>query len=232
MIDKKQANHFNEISHRYNEDFLVDPPKHTKTEIGNIITEIEKRKIDSVIDFGCGNGRLSIPLLMQGIHVTAVDVSNNSLKALSNKVSQINSIKNLLKTSQVLPDVLSKAIVGCDILHHVDLDVYLSKIRNTLAPKGAIIFSEPNILNIAWSLLITFTIDWRIEWRIIYCNYFTLLKKLRDNKYKNIKIKGVGLIPPALFNTSSTLQKINYVLGDMFFLKLFAYRFLIIAEKG
>lgn len=233
MIDRKQTDHFKIKKNRYDENLLFHPLKHTQEETNRFITELTGRDINKVVEFGSGNGRLTIPLLQNKIQVTAVDISSESLKALSVVVSRMKIPKDLLSTSQTLPDSKSEAIVGCDILHHVDLDIYLREMnRKLIKPKGIIIFSEPNILNIFWPLFITIFIDWRVEGKIVHCNYFTLLKKLKAHNFTNIKISGFGLFPLPLFNVISFFQKINYFLGNLPVLKLFAYRLIIVAEAG
>lgn len=229
MSDKNQEWHFKSKKNRYQEQLLFHPPKHTQEETNLIITRLKRMKIRKVVEFGSGNGRLTIPLLQNHIQVLAVDISRESLIHLKMVASQVGVQKEVLQTSLLIPQAKTDAFVGCDILHHVNLDAYLKEMRSKLNKPGIIIFSEPNILNIAWTLLITFYIDWRIEWRIIYCNYFTLLKKLRQNNYKNINIKGVGILPTPLFNSFPTLQKLNYFLGNLPVLKLFAYRYNIFA---
>jgi hypothetical protein len=140
--------------------------------------------------------------------------------------------KGMFTTTHEIPSGRYHAIVGSDILHHVDLDHYLDDMNKKLKKGGVIIFSEPNIFNIAWIVLITLVLDWRIEWRIIHCNYISLRRKLNQNKYRNITIQGFGLFPPPLLNKTPFLQKVNYFLGDIFLLKFFAYRYIIQAEKG
>lgn len=229
MIDNKQKDHFKSEKNRYAKNRILYPPKHTQEEVFQILDELHRRNIQKVVEFGSGNGRLTIPLLRRDIHVVAVDVSTESLASLRQTTTDLTMNKKMLVTSQTLPQEKTDAIVGCDILHHVDIHYYFKEMKNRLNDKGIIIFSEPNILNIAWPLLITFTIDWRIEWRIIFCNYFTLMIQLRKIGFKNIHIKGHGLFPPPLFNSFPHLQKVNYVLGNLPILKLFAYRFIIIA---
>ncbi len=233
MIDKKQTEHFKAKKNRYDEQLLFTPPKHTQEETNSIIRELKSRNINSVVEFGSGNGRLTFPLLQNGIQVTAVDISKESLAALSNNASKMNIKKDLLFTSLTIPNSKWEAIVGCDILHHVELDTYLREMnRKLIKPKGVLIFSEPNILNISWSLFITFFIDWRVEWGILYCNYFTLRKKLMHYHFRNIRLSGFGLFPLPLFNTIPIFQKINYFLGNLPILKLFAYRLIIVAEAS
>lgn len=233
MIDRKQTEHFKAKKNRYDEQLLFAPPKHTQEETNSIIRELKSRNINSVVEFGSGNGRLTLPLLQSGIRVTAVDISKESLETLSNSASKMNIKKGLLFTSLTIPNSRWEAIVGCDILHHVELNTYLREMNQKLIKsKGVIIFSEPNILNLSWSLFITFFIDWRVEWRILYCNYFTLRKKLERYHFKNIRISGFGLFPLPLFNTMPFLQDINYFLGNVPVLKLFAYRLIIVAEAN
>jgi SAM-dependent methyltransferase len=231
MIDSKQVEHFKMEKNRYEENLLFRPPLHTQEEVNHIIRELKQRNINKVVEFGSGNGRLTIPLLQNNIKVVAVDISTDSLHALSAIALRMNIKEDMLTTTYEIPSKLNHAVVGCDILHHIDLEKYLNDIHQKLQKKGIIIFSEPNILNTAWIFLITFAIDWKIEWRIIFCNYFNILRTLKKNKYKNIKIQGFGLIPPPLLNSFPTLQRINYFLGDIPILKLFAYRYLIFAEK-
>lgn len=232
MIDKKQTEHFKVENNRYDEHLLFNPPKHTQEEVKTIINELKERHIDNVVEFGSGNGRLTIPLLQSNIQVTAVDISKESLRVLKTTASKIKLKKNNLSTSQTIPSGKNEAIVGCDILHHVSLDYLKEMTQKLTKPKGIIIFSEPNILNIFWPVFITFFIDWRIEWRILYCNYFTLEHTLKKYDFKNIRISGFGLFPLPLFNSVPLVQKINYYFGNLPILKVFAYRLIVFAEVG
>jgi len=44
-----------------------------------------------VVDFGCGNGRLSIPLVGMGYDVLAVDASQNMLDALKRRATEVGA---------------------------------------------------------------------------------------------------------------------------------------------
>jgi len=225
MSNTSQSIHFDETKNRYKEKLLFNPPKHTQEELHFILRILKKRAVTSVVDFGSGNGRLTFPLLMSGIVVTAVDISKKSLQILATLAKKKRLRK--LSISEYIPSRKTDAFVGCDILHHVDVDIYFKMMHGRLNERGTLLFSEPNILNIAWVFFITFFLDWRIEWRIIFCNYFSLQKKLQENKFNSIQIHGIGLLPPPLFNKIPVLQRINYVLGDLPILKLFAYRYII-----
>ncbi|MEK9179035.1 MAG: class I SAM-dependent methyltransferase [Patescibacteria group bacterium] len=230
MRDKKQAQHFKAQGNRYGENLLLNPPLHVVYETQNIITELRRKGVRTVVDFGSGNGRLSIPLLQAGFTVHCVDISLPSLKRLLKIAKQMGCDKKLSIATR-LPQHTVDAVVGTDILHHVHIGEELKDIRTVLRKKGYVLFSEPNILNPAWLFFISFFLDWKVEWRIIFCNYFTLRKMFRENCFPRINIDGHGLLPPPFFNKLPLLQKINYYFGNFPLLKLFSYRYLISAFK-
>lgn len=229
MIDRKQTDHFKIKKNRYDENLLSSPPQHVIYETQELIKELKKENVCTVIDFGSGNGRLSIPLLQAGFTVYSVDISTTSLKRLTAVAKRMGCDKKL-KTSTHLPHKRVDAVVGADILHHIHIDEELKNIKKILKKKGHILFSEPNILNPAWVIFISLFLDWKVEKRVIFCNYFSLRKVLKHNFFSTIHIHGHGLVPPPFFNKVSLLQKINYRLGNFPFLKLFAYRHFISAS--
>ena len=59
MIDYSQKNHFEKKENRYKEQLLFSPYKHVIEEVKIIAGELKKRNCTHVVDFGCGNGRLT-----------------------------------------------------------------------------------------------------------------------------------------------------------------------------
>lgn len=215
---------------QYAEKEILNPALHVEKETSVIINVLRKKNKKEVVDFGSGTGRLTIPLLKDNIQTTAVDISRESLKKLMNLSKKIGK-SGLLKISEKLPDSKYDAIVGTDILHHVDLDEYFSLFGNKLKKGGLLVFSEPNIFNLSWFVFITLFLDWREEKRIIFCSSVNLKKKLKKYKFKNIKIICLGLLPTIFFNKFPFLAKINYWLGSLPIINLFAYRIILQAEK-
>jgi len=74
-------------------------------------------------------------------------------------------------------------------------------------------------------------LDWKQERGIIQINNFNLIKRLKLIGFKNIKIMGLFFLPPMIFNWSPLLRKINIFLGDLPLLKLFAFRYIIVAQR-
>ena len=228
MKDIQQV-HFQSKKHRYSEELLLNPPLHVQQETQLIINTLKSHKVRTVVDFGSGNGRLTIPLLQAGFAVTAVDISKESLDRLMVMAEKMNCAQRL-SCATYFPRGPFDAVVGTDILHHVDINRELHTMRKALQKSGVLIFSEPNILNISWTIFISLFLDWQVEKGIVFCNYFTLRKLLKTHNFRRIVISGHGLLPPPLFNKAPFLQKVNYFLGNPPILRLFAYRLLIFAS--
>lgn len=226
--DKKiQQKYFDERDNRYDESLILKPPYHTKLEIDSIIKKIDgKNSDDYIVDFGSGNGRLTISLLKKGFKVWAVDVSKKSLEELKKNVNKFRFYG--LKTSLTLPTAKkSRFIVGTDILHHVDLDSSLSDIYKSLKKGGKVVFSEPGAWNLAWYIYLPLVSNWRVEKGIVNCSYFNLKDKLEKYGFRQIKITGLGFFPRPFFNFFKPLCRLNDWLGNLPILKFFAYRFII-----
>lgn len=226
-----QQTFFNKSKHQYAPRHIVKPPIHTKQEIKAITDALKYiRKGTTIIDFGAGSGRVTIPLLQKKYAVLSVDVSEKSLKNLQKIAEELRLPKPTL--AKTLPKKnLFHAIVGADILHHVDLDEYLPQFHNTLMPKGVAVFSEPCAFNLAWYLFLPFASSWEVEKGMTQCHYVNLKKKFKKYGFSKVEVKGFGLLPTPLFMWSKKLCQINDALGNLPLFKLFSYRFIIIAEK-
>ena len=196
-------------------------------ELENVIGRIPIGTYE-VVDFGSGNGRLTVPLLKRGYKVTAIDVSEEShleLKELVKKLGYtVKTAGSLLKLKNI------KAVVGCDILHHVDMETALRNIHKTLNRGGTIIFSEPNALNPVWYLYFILKGIIKYEKNIVYMSRWNIYKTLKKNGFKNIEVDGLGLFPRSIFR-NKLICKINDRLGNLPFIKIFAYRYILRAQK-
>lgn len=229
--NQKQKNFFNAEKNQYSEKLILNPPYHTQLEIKSIISRVIKlNKNFPIIDFGSGTGRLTIPLLKSGFKIISVDISSESLNKLKRTVVVLKLKRN--EYAKDLSDMENiNAVVGADILHHVDISETLPKIYKSLKYGGKIIFSEPGAFNPSWYLFLPLTADWEVEKGVMNCSYFNLINKLKTFGFKKIKITGLGLFPRPFFNWCEPLCRFNDWLGNRPILKLFAYRFIIEAEK-
>lgn len=226
LIQKKA---FDIKKNRYKNKLIINPPFHTKLEIKEILDKIPNKK-HQIVDFGCGTGRLTIPLLQNNFNVKAVDISTQSIKQLRKNAKNLNLI--IKSYSSNFGNNKYYIIVGADILHHTKIKNSLEIIFNHLKSKGLVIFSEPGAFNLSWYLYLPITVGWNIEKGMTQCNYFNLKRMFIKNNFINIKIQGLGLFPRSLLNWSKSLCKFNDYLGNLPILRLFAYRYIIYAEKS
>jgi 2-polyprenyl-3-methyl-5-hydroxy-6-metoxy-1,4-benzoquinol methylase len=232
---EKQREHFEQTAAQYDYECIINPPPHIQEEIRLILESIRQNapEASEIIDFGSGTGRLSIPLLQNGYKVHAIDISQNSLQRLHELASEVGR-GDALSSANQLPTVGSYAlIVGTDVLHHVDIPAAVKQFSANLSPNGACIFSEPNVLNLSWSVFITLSRKtcWSVESGILFCNYFTLRSYFRRAGFQ-VKIVGLALLPPQLFTWSKALSRLNYWLGNLPVLKVFAFRLVVVATRA
>ena len=153
----RQEDFFDIEEHQYARALVERPPLHTSREIDAVISRLRQPPgVESVVDFGAGSGRLTIPLLRHRYSVVAVDVSSKSLENLKSLARRL-SLPAPPTASHLPDDRRFDAIVGTDILHHVDLDAYLPLLRNALRVGGRLVFSEPGGLNPAWYVYLPLT---------------------------------------------------------------------------
>jgi SAM-dependent methyltransferase len=226
----RQADFFDIEAHQYARALVERPPLHTAREIDAIISRLRRHgDVASVVDFGAGSGRLTVPLLRQRYSVLAVDVSAGSLDNLRRLAQRLRL--PLPPTARRLPRQRRyDAVVGTDILHHVDLDVYLPAIHDTLRAGGRVIFSEPGGWNPTWYIYLPLTAPWHIERGVRKVTYRNLGRKLERHGFDEISISGLGLLPRPFFNWSKALSALNDAAGNLPLIKLFAYRYIIEAS--
>jgi SAM-dependent methyltransferase len=223
----RQEDFFDIEEHQYAQALVERPPLHTASEIGLLIGRLRRHPgIESVVDFGAGSGRLTIPLLRQGYWVLAVDVSDKSLENLRRLAARLSLPAP--RTARHLPRRgRFDAIVGTDILHHVDLDSELPVLREALRDGGLLVFSEPGGWNPTWYLYLPLTAPWHIEKGVRHITYRNLRRMLEHHGFQDVSVSGLGLLPRPFFNWSARLSRWNDALGNVPLLRLFAYRYIV-----
>lgn len=115
----------------------------------------------TVLDFGCGNGWLSIRLARNGNRVYGFDISTELVKqavllAAEAGVSANTTFFEMTAEELEIPNVMFDLVVGNSILHHTELEVTLRNIRGILKDDGVAVFLEPLNENLAlkvWRML-------------------------------------------------------------------------------
>jgi 2-polyprenyl-3-methyl-5-hydroxy-6-metoxy-1,4-benzoquinol methylase len=170
-----------------------------------------------ILDFGCGDGWMSIELAKEGASVWGIDISTELLKkAIKNtkqyKVSSRAAYAKMAGEELEFENSSFDLVIGSAILHHVDVHLAVKEIFRVLVPGGKAIFIEPMNQNIAlrvWRLLT----PWRRsptekalstrELKIIN----NIFKKTNTDFYYLISIFTSGLI--IIFGTNIVLRGLN-----------------------
>jgi 2-polyprenyl-3-methyl-5-hydroxy-6-metoxy-1,4-benzoquinol methylase len=105
-----------------------------------------------VLEVGCGTGLLTAALAAAGRSLCAIDISLELLRRARQRLADaaggegaLLSVQNAYATG--LRAGAFDAVVGISVLHHLELDAALAEFRRLLRPGGALLFSEPNMVN-------------------------------------------------------------------------------------
>jgi 2-polyprenyl-3-methyl-5-hydroxy-6-metoxy-1,4-benzoquinol methylase len=100
-----------------------------------------------VLEIGCGTGVFSEKFAATGARIFAVDISPELLaKArLRNLPARVTFCEKRFEECE--PAGPFDAIVGSSILHHLDIDESIERMKQLLKKGGRIGFAEPNMLN-------------------------------------------------------------------------------------
>jgi ubiquinone/menaquinone biosynthesis C-methylase UbiE len=97
-----------------------------------------------VLDVGCGDGSLSLPLLQQGAHVTFLDISTKMLQTVRDRLpaeqKEQASFINLSFDEAAFEGASFDAIIFVGVLAYIqNIDATFAKLRSLLKPGGALI---------------------------------------------------------------------------------------------
>lgn len=228
IVKDIQSAFFDKGAHQYKQSLILNPPYHTAVEYDYIARQLPKS--GHIADYGSGSGRLTVPSLQRGYNVTAVDISRQSLANLKNLAKKLN-LKNLATAEELPQKETFDAVIGADVLHHVDIDRELPKLYRSLKKGGKIAFSEPSAYNLSWYVYLPFASEWSVERGMLQCRLGNLVNLCRKHGFKNVSVTGMGLLPTLLFNAVPAICDMNYKVGNLPVIKLVAYRYLLVAQK-
>lgn len=156
-----------------------------------------------ILDVGCGAGSHSMYLQEKKYHVTAIDISQNAIKACKLRGLKNAKVQNVLDVKSEKFDTILLLMNGTGIFETLNkIDKYLTKLKSLLSQNGQILVDSSDIIymfdeNEDGSKLIpannyygelTFTIQYKKEieqefpW--LYLDYNTLQNACNANNLK------------------------------------------------
>ena len=122
-----------------------------------ILPLLNLKKLDKVLDLGCGTGRLSIQISKKVKEVVGVDFSKEMLNIAKEKSKQISNIYyKYLAITKKLPfkDKSFDKILSILVVNHIKrLDKLLKEIYRLLKPRGIFVFDTDAGKNTTYRLL-------------------------------------------------------------------------------
>ena len=112
-----------------------------------LVTEIERRNPQRVLDFGCGTGdNLTVPLAERYPHIQFIGVDSDETSiAYARRSCELGNLEFRHYPREFAFDEKFDVIVASEVLEHVDEpDIFLTTLRGSLAPGGALIVTIPN----------------------------------------------------------------------------------------
>lgn len=149
----------------------------TAPEMRYITARLGNLRGKRLLDVGCGLGEASVYFAMQGADVTSSDLSQGMLDAASRLAAKNGvSVRQHLASAEDMrlpADARFDVIYAGNLLHHVDIDATLRRIRPHLADDGVLVTWDPLAYNPAINVYRTMATDVRtpdehpLTWRDI-----------------------------------------------------------------
>jgi 2-polyprenyl-3-methyl-5-hydroxy-6-metoxy-1,4-benzoquinol methylase len=184
---------------------------------------------ETVLDIGCGFGRMTIPLLRLGCRVTALDISENTLQALHRRVAVLHLADHftpMVKPAEQIDFQQSFTLVtGRGILHHLEDPLkVMRRVHSALVPGGRAIFVDPNPFQPLWIPFIVFhpAISWSIERKMWRGTPRHTRRLLTQAGFTEVAHHFMGLVPPPLWGLSSRAATFERWIGSVPFLRSLA----------
>ena len=119
---------------------LDSPERHQKMDFDNIILQLEIDSTQTIADIGAGIGFFSIPFAKTAEKVYAVDINQDMLDYLNNKLAsqEINNIQSILSTEEKIEisDNSVNLVWMSSVFHELEGHGTLNEVTRILKPGG------------------------------------------------------------------------------------------------
>jgi len=146
--------------HKSEESFHNNKYTHVKTSPGHyavnptyrifqrIKERIRNNNADTVLEYGCGTGWITVELASMGFNVYAFDISSEAIHCtkkllLKKSLEKVCNLRTMGAERLDYPENTFDIVVGFAILHHLDLQMAIPELHRVLKPGGVAYFAEP-----------------------------------------------------------------------------------------
>ena len=175
----------------------------------------------NILDIGCGGGLISEPMARLGATVTGIDASYKNIEVakIHSKKSKLK-IRYLNKSPEQLDEVEKfDVILNLEIVEHVaDVDLYISSCFKLLK-RGGIMFTATINRTLTSYIKAIIGAEYILRWLPIgthdwdkFIKPEELEKKLVEQKFKTLDIKGLNFNPVLNKWKRSENLSVNYII--------------------
>ncbi len=175
----------------------------------------------NILDIGCGGGLISEPMARLGATVTGIDASYKNIEVakIHSKKSKLK-IRYLNKSPEQLDEVEKfDVILNLEIVEHVaDVDLYISSCFQLLK-RGGIMFTATINRTLTSYIKAIIGAEYILRWLPIgthdwdkFIKPEELEKKLVEQKFKTLDIKGLNFNPVLNKWKRSENLSVNYII--------------------
>ena len=175
----------------------------------------------NILDIGCGGGLISEPMARLGATVTGIDASYKNIEVakIHSKKSKLK-IRYLNKSPEQLDEVEKfDVILNLEIVEHVaDVDLYISSCFKLLK-RGGIMFTATINRTLTSYIKAIIGAEYILRWLPIgthdwdkFIKPEELEKKLVEQKFKTLDIKGLNFNPVLSKWKRSENLSVNYII--------------------
>lgn len=172
-----------------------------------VISMLDVKPDEVILDAGCGNGRDLIPLCKKGCKCVGIDFSGKMIEEAQRELSKNGITTAELEIGDVtnirFPDGKFDKVFASEVLEHVpDYDRAISEMARVLKPTGCLVITTPNRRSLyGFDRYIIRTKLLRQKWPHPYDSWKTfdeLVSALGNNGFTIVKCLGGCYIPGSL----------------------------------
>lgn len=219
---KKQEIFFDDHASHHQEKNILFFNKARKYEFDKIISHLELSSPKKIIEIGSGYGKYIVLLLKMGHHVTAVDISENSMRVLKNHAKRHKLTKKLRTRIADFskPEFKNQFDIGLCISTYQVLGEndnargkLFKNFIQSVKPGGMILLADPNPLNPLFYPFYLFDPSvYKPNMKMFFqANELFVRRRLKEMGLKKITVDYVGFLPIRFTNATS----LNSILNDV-----------------